>query len=48
MIVWTVCDWGVSAGVTWAKDRDRLLPGYREEWEATRPDGGHVVGVTGA
>jgi P-type Ca2+ transporter type 2C len=34
-------------GVSWAKDRDRLLPGYREEWEATRPDGGHVVGVTG-
>ncbi|CAM9198079.1 unnamed protein product, partial [Ectocarpus fasciculatus] len=36
-----------KAGVTWEKDRDRLMPGYREEWESTRPDGGHVVGVTG-
>lgn len=36
-----------KADVTWEKDRDRLLPGYREEWESTRPDGGHVVGVTG-
>ena len=34
-------------GVTWENDRDRLLPGYREEWEATRPGGGDVVGVTG-
>ena len=34
-------------GKTWAKDRDTLLPGYMEEWEATRPDGGEVVGVTG-
>jgi len=33
--------------VTWEKDRDFLLPGYREEWEETRPDGGEVVGVTG-
>ena len=23
------------------------MPGYREEWESTRPDGGEVVGVTG-
>jgi magnesium-transporting ATPase (P-type) len=34
-------------GVTWEKDRDNLLPGYREEWEETRPEGGQVVGVTG-
>lgn len=33
--------------VTWERDRDLLLPGYREEWEATRPEGGQVVGVTG-
>ena len=33
--------------VTWEKDRDNLLPGYREEWEETRPEGGQVVGVTG-
>jgi magnesium-transporting ATPase (P-type) len=34
-------------GVSWLTDRDRLLPGYLEEWEASRPEGGHVVGVTG-
>jgi magnesium-transporting ATPase (P-type) len=34
-------------GVTWETHRDLLLPGYREEWEATRPEGGQVVGVTG-
>lgn len=34
-------------GVTWENDRDSLLPGYREEWEKTRPEGGQVVGVTG-
>jgi len=34
-------------GVSWEKDRDLLLPGYREEWERTRPEGGQVVGVTG-
>jgi Ca2+-transporting ATPase len=33
--------------VTWDADRDTLLPGYREEWMASRPDGGQVVGVTG-
>lgn len=33
--------------VTWDTDRDNLLPGYREEWEETRPEGGQVVGVTG-
>jgi len=31
----------------WATDRDVLLPGYKGEWEASRPDGGEVVGVTG-
>lgn len=34
-------------GVSWAADRDRLLPGYYSEWVAGRPEGGHVVGVTG-
>ncbi|CAE7680094.1 ATP2B1, partial [Symbiodinium microadriaticum] len=34
-------------GVTWEKDRDLLLPGYVAEWEASRPEGGQVVGVTG-
>ncbi len=34
-------------GVSFEADRDNLLPGYREEWEATRPEGGQVVGVTG-
>jgi P-type E1-E2 ATPase len=24
-----------------------LLPGYRDEWLASRPDGGQVVAVTG-
>lgn len=33
--------------VTWETHRDLLMPGYREEWEASRPDGGQVVGVTG-
>jgi Ca2+-transporting ATPase len=36
-----------KAGVTWEKDRDLLLPGYVDEWKATRPLGGQVVGVTG-
>jgi magnesium-transporting ATPase (P-type) len=36
-----------AEGVTWETHRDLLLPGYREEWEATRPAGGHIVGVTG-
>jgi cation transport ATPase len=34
-------------GVTWEKDRDKFLPGYKEEWTASRPDGGQVVAVTG-
>ena len=28
--------------VTWEIDRDRLLPGYREEWESTRPEGTYM------
>jgi magnesium-transporting ATPase (P-type) len=32
---------------TWESSRDRFLPGYKEEWEASRPEGGQVVGVTG-
>ena len=38
---------GRAEGVTWELHRDLLLPGYREEWESTRPDGGDVVAVTG-
>mmetsp|Transcript_4081 Transcript_4081/g.6104 ORF Transcript_4081/g.6104 Transcript_4081/m.6104 type:complete len:1097 (-) Transcript_4081:178-3468(-) len=34
-------------GVTFENDRDKLLPGFRDEWEASRPEGGDVVGVTG-
>ena len=34
-------------GVTWEDDRDKLLPGYMEEWKKSRPEGGQVVGVTG-
>ena len=34
-------------GVTWENDRDKLLPGYMEEWSEHRPEGGDVVGVTG-
>jgi calcium-translocating P-type ATPase len=31
----------------WDTHKDLLLPGYKEEWEKTRPNGGQVVGVTG-
>jgi len=31
----------------WETHKDILLPGYLEEWSATRPEGGQVVGVTG-
>lgn len=33
----------------WEEHRDLLLPGYREEWEASRGkgEGGEVVAVTG-
>lgn len=34
-------------GVAWETHRDVFLPGYLEEWEKTRPEGGQVVGVTG-
>jgi len=35
-------------GRDWIKERDLLLPGYREEWERSRLNGvGEVVGVTG-
>ncbi len=34
-------------GATWETHKDLFLPGYREEWEATRPNGGDIVGVTG-
>merc|ERR1719506_2246754 len=37
----------VGKNVTWENDRDKILPGYKEEWEASRPNGGQVVGVTG-
>jgi len=33
--------------VSWDTHRDFLLPGYLEEWNRTRPEGGQVVGVTG-
>jgi len=33
--------------ISWDTHRDKLLPGYKEEWGATRPEGGQVVGVTG-
>ena len=37
---------------TWEEHRDLILPGYREEWEASRESmgfgkGGEVVAVTG-
>merc|ERR1712000_570842 len=36
-----------KVGISWEKDRDLLMPGYKEEWNASRPEGGEVVGVTG-
>lgn len=36
-----------TKGYTWVNDRDRILPGYEEEWSRHRPFGGEVVGVTG-
>jgi P-type Ca2+ transporter type 2C len=36
------------AGRDWDTERDLLLPGYKEEWEAARENGiGEVVGATG-
>ena len=37
----------IFAGITWESKKDLLLPGYRQEWELSRPGGGEVVGVTG-
>lgn len=40
-------------GMSWNADKDKILPGYREEWNLTRGGGegssgvGEVVGVTG-
>ncbi len=34
-------------GRSWEGERNLLLPGYHQEWSKSRPDGGHVVGVTG-
>ena len=34
-------------GKDYEKEKDLLLPGYREEWKKSRPNGGQVVGVTG-
>jgi len=34
-------------GFSWEADRDKILPGYQEEWQAANPKGGQVVGVTG-
>jgi Ca2+-transporting ATPase len=31
----------------WSTHRNTALPGYHEEWAASRPDGGEVVGATG-
>ena len=38
---------GESSNITWDTHKDKLLPGYKEEWSAAHPDGGQVVGVTG-
>jgi len=34
-------------GRDYATEKDKFLPGYKDEWKATRPNGGQVVGVTG-
>jgi Ca2+-transporting ATPase len=34
-------------GKNYAKDKDLLLPGYKEEWALSHGHGGEVVGVTG-
>ena len=36
-----------NPAVKWETHKDLILPGYREEWLATRPGLGQVVGVTG-
>ena len=44
-------DWeALHPGASWIKDRDLLMPGYREEWalaRAAQGGTGEVVGVTG-
>jgi P-type E1-E2 ATPase len=44
-------EWGskfrARTDVSWEVDRDKLLPGYKDVWSVTRPNGGEVVGVTG-
>jgi len=37
----------VHPGCDYAKQRDKLLPGHKEEWAASRGGVGEVVGVTG-
>ncbi|GMH68470.1 hypothetical protein TL16_g04938 [Triparma laevis f. inornata] len=34
-------------GRNYESEKDLFLPGYKDEWKATRPNGGQVVGVTG-
>ena len=36
-----------KTGIAWETHKDLVMPGYREEWELARPEGGQVVGVTG-
>lgn len=36
-----------NPGKSWDNDRDKILPGYWEEWKRAHPGGGDVVGVTG-
>jgi len=33
--------------IKWDTHKDKVLPGYLEEWNSSRPEGGQVVGVTG-
>lgn len=34
-------------GRNYESEKDLFLPGYKDEWKASRPNGGQVVGVTG-
>ena len=44
----TKAEWEAAhPGRKYEEDRDRLLPGYREEWERRNGGSGEVVGVTG-
>jgi len=36
-----------SHDLAYLKDREKILPGYEEEWKKANPLGGEVVGVTG-